>query len=145
MSAEEPAPPHGTLACPRCGSTVPPEQDWCLECGLPARTVVAPTPAWRVPLAVLGAVAAIAVAAMAVAFVDLTADPEPPGPAPPPAAQAPPGPPADPTQATPSGAETGTTPGSTTPITEPGTVTVEREDEPPATAPAPPADDGQQP
>ena len=136
MSADEPAPPHGTLTCPRCGNTVPPEQDWCLECGLPARTVVAPTPPWRVPIALLAAIAALALAAMAVAFVDLTADPEPPAPAP---AQAPPGVPADPTQATPDGAETVTTPGSTTPVTEPGAVTVEREDEPPVTAPAPPA------
>lgn len=137
MSAEERAYPHGTLACPRCGSTVPPEQDWCLECGLSARTVVAPTPPWRVPLAVLAAVAALALAAMAVAFVDLTADPAPPAPAAPPAAQAPAAPPADPSQAAPPSAETVTTPGSTAPITEPGTVTVEREDEPPVTAPAP--------
>jgi hypothetical protein len=144
VSGEEPAPPQGTLTCPRCGNTVPPAQDWCLECGLPARTVVAPTPPWRVPIAVLAAVAALALAAMAVAFVDLTADPEPPGQAPAPA-QAPSGPPADPTQATPEGAETVTTPGSTTPITEPGEVTVEREDEPPVTAPAPPADTQQQP
>ena len=49
------APPApGTVACPRCGASVGPEQDWCLECGAPARTRLVPTPNWRAPVAVLG-------------------------------------------------------------------------------------------
>ena len=147
MTAEGASPPPpaepGSFPCPRCGASVGARQDWCLECGLPARTVVAPTPAWRAPIAILAAVAALALAAMAVAFVDLTADPEPPpqATAPPPAAATDTTTlPADPTQTQPPEAETVTTPGSTTPVTEPGEVTVPREEQPPATVTAPPAD-----
>ena len=71
-----PAPAPGTLRCPRCGAEVPPDRDWCLECGLAARTVVAPTPRWRLPLIVAAVVGALALAAIAVAFVDLTEDPK---------------------------------------------------------------------
>ncbi len=78
MTAEppqEPPAPTGTIACPRCGSPVPEDQDWCLECGYAARTVVQPTPRWRIPVAVAAIVAALALAGLAVAFVDLTEDP----------------------------------------------------------------------
>ena len=78
MSTEpppEPPEPTGEIPCPRCGARVPEDQDWCLECGLAARTVVAPTPKWRVPLIVAAVVGALALAAIAVAFVDLTEDP----------------------------------------------------------------------
>jgi hypothetical protein len=61
-----------SLRCPRCGAYVPPEQDWCLECGAPARTRLAPTPNWRAPLAVLAAVVLLAGLALALAFSDLT-------------------------------------------------------------------------
>jgi hypothetical protein len=60
------------LRCPRCGAYVPPEQDWCLECGAPARTRLAPTPSWRAPLAVLATVVLLAGLALALAFSDLT-------------------------------------------------------------------------
>jgi hypothetical protein len=139
-------PAAGTLRCPKCGATVAPEQDWCLDCGLPARTVVAPTPPWRTPVAVLATVAAVALAALAVAFVDLTADPAaaptpPAAGAPAPTTQTSPA--SEPSQAQPTGAQTVTTPGSSTPVTQPGQVTVERKgpdgttttDQPPATAP----------
>jgi hypothetical protein len=62
------------LRCPRCGANVEPEQDWCLECGAPARTRLAPTPNWRLPLAVLAAIAVIAGVALAIAFASLTQD-----------------------------------------------------------------------
>jgi hypothetical protein len=44
-------------SCPRCGRPLAAEQDWCLECGAAARTVLA----------------------LAAAFVALTRDDEPPG------------------------------------------------------------------
>ena len=71
-----PGPPPGTQQCPRCGAEVAPDQDWCLDCGYAVRTRVAPTPRWRIPVAIAGTVAVLALAALAVAFVDLTEDPE---------------------------------------------------------------------
>ena len=68
------------VACPRCGARLRPEQAWCLECGAPARTRLAPTPNWRLPVAVVAVVVAVSVAALAAAFVELTQDP--PGPVP---------------------------------------------------------------
>ena len=44
-----PLPEPGSIRCPRCSSPIGPEQDWCLECGAPARTRLAPTPNWRLP------------------------------------------------------------------------------------------------
>ena len=73
-----PGPPYGRapapLRCPRCGATVGPEQDWCLECGAPARTRLAPTPNWRLPVAVVAVVILLAGVALAVAFTRLTRD-----------------------------------------------------------------------
>jgi hypothetical protein len=85
------APPApGTVACPRCGTSIAPDQSWCLECGAPARTRLVPTPNWRAPVAVLAVVILLAGIALAVAFVALTNDNEPAAPvnshAPPPSA-----------------------------------------------------------
>jgi uncharacterized OB-fold protein len=72
------APPEpGTIACPRCGTAVGPEQEWCLHCGAPARTRLVPTPNWRAPLLVLAVVAVLAGIALAIAFVELTNDDQP--------------------------------------------------------------------
>jgi hypothetical protein len=60
--------------CPRCGAELHPDQDWCLECGAPARTRLAPTPNWRIPAALVAVVVALAGAGLAVAFVRLTDD-----------------------------------------------------------------------
>ena len=62
------------MRCPRCSATVAEEQDWCLECGAPARTRLAPTPHWRVPAIAVGAIVLIAGALLAFAFVKLTGD-----------------------------------------------------------------------
>jgi hypothetical protein len=62
------------LRCPRCGAYVAPEQDWCLECGAPARTRLAPTPNWRAPIALVLVVALLAGLVLAVAFTKLTSD-----------------------------------------------------------------------
>jgi uncharacterized paraquat-inducible protein A len=82
--ATPPAP--GTIACPRCGTAVGPEQEWCLRCGAAARTRLVPTPNWRAPLLVLALVAVLAAIALALAFVELTNDNEP---TPPPTQSAP--------------------------------------------------------
>lgn len=62
------------MRCPRCSATVAEEQDWCLECGAPARTRLAPTPNWQVPAIAVGAIVLIAGALLAFAFVKLTGD-----------------------------------------------------------------------
>jgi hypothetical protein len=62
------------MRCPRCSSAIGPEQDWCLECGAPARTRLAPTPNWQLPTAAIGAIVALAGALLAFAFVKLTSD-----------------------------------------------------------------------
>lgn len=67
-------PPAGSLRCPRCSASVEPDQDWCLECGAPARTRLAPTPNWQLPTVALGALVLIAGALFAFAFVKLTDD-----------------------------------------------------------------------
>jgi hypothetical protein len=69
-----PPPPSGTLRCPRCSATVGPEQDWCLECGAPARTRLAQTPNWQLPTVAIGAIVLVAGAMLAFAFVKLTGD-----------------------------------------------------------------------
>ena len=38
---------YGSLPCPHCGEWLHAQQDWCLHCGDPARTVIAPAPRWR--------------------------------------------------------------------------------------------------
>ncbi|MDX6660785.1 MAG: hypothetical protein QOJ55_1607, partial [Solirubrobacteraceae bacterium] len=80
MSAQppEPGPSHvpdrPTIRCPRCSAPIGPEQDWCLECGAPARTRLAPTPNWQLPTVAIGAIVLIAGALLAFAFVKLTND-----------------------------------------------------------------------
>jgi hypothetical protein len=69
-----PGPEPVPLRCPRCGAGVAPEQDWCLECGAPARTRLAPTPNWKAPIALVAVVLLLAGAALAFAFTSLTAD-----------------------------------------------------------------------
>lgn len=78
MSGQDPqqvaGPAPVPLRCPRCGAYVAPEQDWCLECGAPARTRLAPTPNWRAPIALVAVVVLLAGVALALAFSSLTGD-----------------------------------------------------------------------
>lgn len=67
-------PAYGSISCPRCASPVGPDQDWCLECGAPARTRLAGTPNWQLPTAAIAAIVALAGALLAFAFVKLTGD-----------------------------------------------------------------------
>jgi hypothetical protein len=67
-------PDRATIRCPRCSAPIGADQDWCLECGAPARTRLAPTPNWQLPTVAIGAIVAIAGALLAFAFVKLTND-----------------------------------------------------------------------
>jgi hypothetical protein len=67
-------PAPGSIRCPRCDAPIGPDQDWCLECGAPARTRLARTPNWRLPVAAVALIALIAGIALAGAFVALTND-----------------------------------------------------------------------
>jgi hypothetical protein len=134
-------PPRATrepmpLRCPRCGAHVAPEQDWCLECGAPARTRLAPTPNWRLPIAVTAAVVVLALVALSIAFVALTRDD---GTVPATTATTPP--PAQPAETTPS--QTVATPPAATTAMPPSTTPATTTPAPsgattaPATTPAP--------
>ncbi len=74
LVAEPPTRPAAPAACPRCGAELAAEQSWCTECGLAARTRLAPAPRWRVPLAGAGGAGLLALAALIVAFVVITAN-----------------------------------------------------------------------
>ena len=76
--APQSAPIEGSLPCGRCGELLAADQDWCLRCGDPARTVIAPTPRWRRPLLALGAFGLLALGVLTAAFLSLTDDDPPP-------------------------------------------------------------------
>jgi hypothetical protein len=77
--SEVATPPPATeqRACPRCGSPLAADQEWCLNCGNAVGTRIAPTPRWRVPVAIVGAVLALLVAALVLSLVELSGDPQP--------------------------------------------------------------------
>jgi hypothetical protein len=116
------APPTDGTACPRCGAHVADNQDWCLSCGDAARTRLVPTPNWRLPIAIVAVVCALALLAIALAFVQLTKDDAPVTPTAPAATTPATTPPATTPPATTAPATATTTPGATTPTT-PGATT----------------------
>jgi hypothetical protein len=63
-------------ACVHCGTPLAEDQEWCLECGA-ARTLIHRPPDWRVPVAVIGTVVAVAVAALAVALINVSGSADP--------------------------------------------------------------------
>ena len=76
--APEMVPAPGVIPCPRCGEWLASEQDWCLRCGDPARTVIAPSPRWRRPVIAILALGVLALGVMVAAFIALTSDDPPP-------------------------------------------------------------------
>ena len=77
MSAvETPAPDVETRHCPRCGSALTPQQEWCLECGADVSSTIAAPPSWRGPIALVGGLLVIALVALVLALVELASDPE---------------------------------------------------------------------
>jgi septal ring-binding cell division protein DamX len=82
VSATETSPPAEPArveierSCPRCGATLRPEQEWCLQCGTGLGARVAAPRGWRVPVAVVGGLLALAVVAVVLAIVELSSDAE---------------------------------------------------------------------
>jgi len=98
------APPAVERRCPRCGADLRAEQEWCLSCGTGLGTRIAPTPRWRLPVALIALLAAVLVAALAVVIVQAADDADPvtqPPPAQPTPAPAAPTPAPTPAPATP--------------------------------------------
>jgi septal ring-binding cell division protein DamX len=89
-TAVPPAPPE--RRCPRCGSALAPDQEWCLACGAAADTEVVEARGWRVPLYLGGGLAALAVIGVILAIVALASRNDEVNPTPTPVASAaPPG------------------------------------------------------
>lgn len=59
--------------CPLCGSEIDAAQDWCLRCGAAARTRLAATPRWWLPVSALSAIALISLGVLVAALVKLAA------------------------------------------------------------------------
>lgn len=72
--AVETPPAQSGRRCPRCGSQIDADQDWCLSCGAAVSTRVAPAPRWRGPVAIVGAVLALAAAAIVFGLLELSGD-----------------------------------------------------------------------
>ena len=105
--------------CPRCGSALAPDQEWCLACGAAAGTEVVEAEGWRVPLYLGGGLVALAIIGVILAIVALSNQKsEVPSGTPTPVASAPPG-------ATPSAIPTTPAIPTITPVptTDPGTGT----------------------
>jgi hypothetical protein len=62
--------------CPRCGAPLRPEQEWCLQCGTGVGARVAAPRGWRLPLAVVGGLLALAALAIVLAIVELSSNSE---------------------------------------------------------------------
>jgi hypothetical protein len=74
-TTETPTPPAGTTVerrCPRCGAHLSAEQEWCLDCGTAVGTVIAEPRGWKVPVAIVGTLLALALIAVVLAIVELS-------------------------------------------------------------------------
>jgi cell division protein FtsN len=82
MSAvETPAPPPAEPVgeprrCPRCGSALRADQEWCLQCGAEVGATIASPPSWRGPVLLVGGLLALALIALVLALVELARDAE---------------------------------------------------------------------
>jgi hypothetical protein len=74
MQTPPPADPEAPAErrCPRCGSAMAPDQEWCLACGAAATTEVAEPRGWRVPVMISGALVALGVIGVILAIVALS-------------------------------------------------------------------------
>jgi hypothetical protein len=62
--------------CPRCGSTLAPDQEWCLACGAAAETEIAEPRGWRVPIMLSGGLGLLALIGVVLLIVALASGPE---------------------------------------------------------------------
>lgn len=81
MSAVETPPEQAPEAaperqCPRCGTPLRPEQDWCLNCGAGVGARVASPRGWHWPVAVVAGLLALTLIAFVLALVELAGDAE---------------------------------------------------------------------
>jgi septal ring-binding cell division protein DamX len=86
--AHVPTPPE--RRCPRCGSALAHDQEWCLACGAAAATEVAEPRGWRVPVYLTGGLGLLALIGVILVIVALSSGPAKltPGPTPTPPAVA---------------------------------------------------------
>jgi SPOR domain len=116
-----PSEPVVERQCPRCGASLRPEQEWCLNCGAGLGAQVASPRGWRWPVVVVSGLLVLLIAALALALVELASDAEtvapPSATAQPPAAATPaptstaaPSTSSDPSQIPPASGGTATTP-----------------------------------
>jgi sporulation related protein len=73
-AAVPPAPPE--RRCPRCGSTLAPDQEWCLACGAAAETEIAEPRGWRVPIMLSGGLGLLALIGVVLLIIALANGPE---------------------------------------------------------------------
>jgi predicted nucleic acid-binding Zn ribbon protein len=78
--------------CPRCGTTLRSDQEWCLNCGAGLGAQLAAPRGWRWPVALVGGLLALLAIAIVLALVELGKDSETITPAATPAAAATPAP-----------------------------------------------------
>ena len=74
MSADRARPrrrPGVERRCPRCGAQLRADQEWCLDCGAAVGTRIAEPRGWRVPVAIVGTLVALALVALVLALVEL--------------------------------------------------------------------------
>jgi septal ring-binding cell division protein DamX len=75
-AVETPSTPVEQRRCPRCGSQLTPQQEWCLNCGADVSSTIAAPPSWRGPVALVSALLVIALAALVLALIELAGDAE---------------------------------------------------------------------
>jgi hypothetical protein len=59
-------------ACPLCGASLDPRQEWCLSCGAAARTRLAAPTNWKAPIVAIVVIAALALGVLAAALIKLS-------------------------------------------------------------------------
>jgi hypothetical protein len=69
--------PEASEACPLCAGPLHRDQEWCLRCGAAARTRLAATPNWRIPIAAIVAVIVLSLGVLSAALVDLAGSSSP--------------------------------------------------------------------
>jgi hypothetical protein len=75
-AVQTPPPPDQPTGrqCPRCGTPMTDEQEWCLACGAAVGTRVVSAPGWRAPIVIAGVIVVLAAIAVAVALIQLADD-----------------------------------------------------------------------
>jgi hypothetical protein len=64
-------------ACPLCGAPLGPDQEWCLNCGAAARTRLATSSSWKVPVIAIAVVVTLSLGVLAASLVSLAGNSNP--------------------------------------------------------------------